>query len=227
MMKIFSVKSLFFLMFTLLINSAILAEKHLEVQKLYDLYAQDILTIDQLNSGLEKMNLNNQNMKSLISLRKDGVISEDDFIDGVKKIVTGVSNPENEIKENDNTVIADSNKYEFQTEVTKIHRYVGGDFQYGEIWKHMFILDNNKITEMTFKNSQNIDIISFSKPRLKLLKDNRFSIRSNATYLTDPSVGIRFDFKGQFHDNKIIGETEITYTGSDAPGTVLLKANTK
>ena len=54
----------------------------------------------------------------------------------------------------------------------------------------MFILDNNKITEMTFKNSQNIDIISFSKPRLKLLKDNRFSIRSNATYLTDPSISV-------------------------------------
>ena len=90
----------------------------------------------------------------------------------------------------------------------------------------MFVVDNDKITEMTFKNSQNIDLISFSKPRLKLLKDNRFSIRSSATYLTDPSIGIRFDFKGQFQDNKIIGETEITYTGSDAPGTVLLKAKT-
>ena len=72
-MKIFSLKSFCFI-FLLLINNALLAEKHLEVQKLYDLYAQDILSIDQLNSGLEKMNLNNQNMKSLISLRKDGVI---------------------------------------------------------------------------------------------------------------------------------------------------------
>ena len=84
-MKIFSLKSFFLFIFLLLINNALLAEKHLEVQKLYDLYSQDILTIDQLNSGLEKMNLNNQNMKSLISLRKDGVISEDDFIDGVIK----------------------------------------------------------------------------------------------------------------------------------------------
>ena len=74
MLKVFSVKSLFFLIFTLLINSAALSEKHLEVQKLYELYSQDILTIDQLNSGLDKMDLNNSNMKSLISLRKDGVI---------------------------------------------------------------------------------------------------------------------------------------------------------
>ena len=166
-------------------------------------------------------------MNSLISLRKDGVISENDFIDGVKKIVAGVSSPEEGIKENDNVIKTDSTKYEFQTEIAMIHRYVGGDFKYGEIWKHMFVLYNNKITEMTFKNSQNIDLISFSKPRFKLLKNNKFSIRSSATYLTDPSIGIRFDFKGQFQDNKIIGEIEITYTGSDAPGTVLIKAKTK
>ena len=113
-MKIFFLKSLFFFMFLLSINNIALAEKHLEVEKLYDLYSQDILTIDQLNSGLEKMNLNNQNMNNLISLRKDGVISENDFIDGVKKVIANLSNQENEIKENDNLIITDSNKYEYE-----------------------------------------------------------------------------------------------------------------
>ena len=226
-MKIFSLKSFFFFIFLLLINNALLAEKHLEVQKLYDLYSQDILTIDQLNSGLEKMNLNNQNMKSLISLRKDGVISEDDFIDGVKKIVTGVSNPEDEINENDNTVIADSNKYEFNTEINMIHRYVVGDFKYGEIWKYKFTLVDNKITEISLKDSKDIDLVKFSKPKFKLLNENKFSIRSHIIVIDSPADSVRFDFKGQFQDNKIIGETEITYTGSDAPGTVIVKAKTK
>ena len=225
-MKIFSLKSFFLFIFLLLINNALLAEKHLEVQKLYDLYSQDILTIDQLNSGLEKMNLNNQNMKSLISLRKDGVISEDDFIDGVKKIVTGVSNPEDEINENDNTVIADSNKYEFQTEITMIHRYVGGDFQYGEIWKYNLELIDNKISKISLKDAKNTDLVKFSKPKFKLLKENKFSIRSSIILLDNPADSVRFDFKGQFQDNQIIGETEITYTGSAAPGTVILKAKT-
>ena len=225
-MKIFSLKSFFLFIFLLLINNALLAEKHLEVQKLYDLYSQDILTIDQLNSGLEKMNLNNQNMKSLISLRKDGVISEDDFIDGVKKIVTGVFNSEDEINENDNTVIADSNKYEFQTEVTKIHRYVGGDFQYGEIWKYNLELIDNKISKISLKDAKNTDLVKFSKPKFKLLKENKFSIRSSIILLDNPADSIRFDFKGKFQDNNIIGETEITYTGSDASGTVLVKAKT-
>ena len=115
MIKIFSIKSLFVFFYILLNNSLVLAEKHLEVNKLYDLYSQDILTIDQLNSGLEKMDLNNENMKNLISLRKDGVITENDFIDGVKKIIADLPNLENEIKDNNSAIITDSNKYEFQT----------------------------------------------------------------------------------------------------------------
>ena len=225
-MKIFSLKSFFLFIFLLLINNALLAEKHLEVQKLYDLYSQDILTIDKLNSGLEKMNLNNQNMKSLISLRKDGVISEDDFIDGVKKIVTGVSNPENEIKENNNNIKTDSTKYEFQTEITMIHRYVVGDFKYGEIWKYNLELIDNKISKISLKDAKNTDLVKFSKPKFKLLKENKFSIRSSIILLDNPADSVRFDFKGQFQDNQIIGETEITYTGSAAPGTVILKAKT-
>ena len=226
-MKVFSLRALFFLIFVLLINNVAFAEKYLGVQKLYDLYSQDILTLDQLNSGLDKMNLNNENINSLISLRKDGVISEEDFIDGVKKIIADLSSQKNKIKESDNVIKTESIKYEFQTEITMIHQYVVGDFKYGEIWNHIFVIVDDKITEMYFKDSKRNDLISFSKPRFKSLKDNRFSIRSSATYIADPSIGIRFDFKGQFQDKKVIGEAEILYTGSDAPGTVLLKSKTK
>ena len=226
-MNVFSLKLLLFFIFVLLVNNALLADKHLEVKKLYDLYEQDILTLNQLNSGLDKMNLNNENINSLISLRKDRVISENDFMDAVKRVIAELNNQESKIKENDNVIKKELNKYEFQTEITMIHQYVVGDFKYGEIWNHIFVLVDDKITEMYFKDSKNNDLISFSKPRFKSLKNNRFSIRSSATYITDPSIGIRFDFKGQFQDNKVIGEAEILYTGSDAPGTVLLKSKTK
>ena len=56
---------------------------------------------------------------------------------------------------------------------------------------------------------------------------NKFSIRSHIIFIDDLSASVRFDFKGQFQDNKIIGETEITFTGSEAAGTVLVKAKTK
>ena len=226
-MKIFSLKSLSSIIFVLLINNALLAEKHLEVKKLYDLFAQDILTLDQLNSGLEKINLNNENINSLISLRKDEVISENDFIDGVKKVIEGLSSQKSQIKESNNIIVEDSNTYEFNTEINMIHRYVVGDFKYGEIWKYKFTLVDNKITDISMKDSKNIDLVKFSKPRFKLLKENKFSIRSNIIVIDSPADSVRFDFKGQFQDNKIIGETEITYTGSDAPATVIVKAKTK
>ena len=214
--------------FVLFSHNATFAERYLEVKKLYDLYSQEILDIDQLNSGLEKMNLNNENIKNLISLRKDGIITEDDFIDGIKKVIVDISDSENKLKENEKDISKiDSNIYEFQAEITDIHAYVIADFKYGEIWNHMFELVDDKITQISFKDSQNIDLLKFSKPKIKLLKDNKFSIRSSVIYLPEPSVYIRYDFKGKFKDSGIDGEVIITYTGSDAAGAVLLKAKTK
>ena len=227
MKRMFSLKLVFIFICIFLNSNLALAEKYLEVNKLYDLYAQDILTIDQLNSGLEKMNLNNQNMNSLIALRKDGVISENDFIDGVKKVIADLSNQESKVKENENVVLEESNKYEFQTEIIMIHQYVVGDFKYGEIWNYNLELVDNKIIEISLKDIKNTDLVKFSKPKFKLLKDNKFSIRSHIIVIDDPSAAVRFDFKGEFQDNKIIGKTEITYTGSEAAGTVLVKAKTK
>ncbi len=60
---------IFFILSLFNLNSA-LAEKYLEVEKLYDLYSKNILNIDQVSSGLDKMNLNNENIINLISLRK-------------------------------------------------------------------------------------------------------------------------------------------------------------
>ena len=208
-------------------NNVAFGEKYLEVIKLYDLYSQEILDIDQLNSGLEKMNLNNENIKNLISLRKNDIISENDFIDGIKKIILEISSSENKLedKEKDISKIEKTN-YEFEVRISNIHAYVISDFNYGDIWNHKFELVDGNITKISFKDDQNIDLLKFSKPKIKLLKDNKFSIRSNVTYLPEPSVGIRYDFKGKFEENGIEGEVVITYTGNDAAGTVLLKAET-
>jgi len=202
-------------------------EKYLEVLKLYDLYSQEIFDIDQLNSGLEKMDLNSENIKNLISLRKSDIISEDDFIIGIKKILEEVSNLENELKENESDISKkDIVNHEFQVEITKIHLYVISDFNYGEVWQHKLELVDGKVTKISFKDAQNIDLLKFSKPKIKFLKDNKFTIRSNVTYLPEPSSAIRYDFKGRFEESGIVGEVIITYTGSDAAGAILLAANT-
>ncbi len=227
MIMIFKNILLVFIFLISYINTAY-GEKYLEVKKLYDLYSQDILDIDQLNSGLDKMNLNNDNIKNLISLRENEIISDDDFIDGIKKILLEISNLENKSIENEEDIgKKDIIKHEFQVEITSIHAYVISDFNYGEVWNHTFELVDGKITNMYFKDSQNIDLLKFSKPRIKFFNDNKFSIRSSVTYIPEPSVGIRYDFKGKFEEDGIVGEVLITYTGNDAAGTALLKAKTK
>ena len=221
-MKIF-VKNLILVFIFFFSNQNIAyGEKYLEVLKLYDLYSQEILDVDQLNSGLEKMNLNSENTKNLISLRKSDIISEDDFINGIKKILEEVSSLENESDISKQDIV----NHEFQVEITKIHAYVISDFNYGEVWKHKFELVDGKITKISFKDAQNIDLLKFSKPKIKFLKDNKFTIRSNVTYLPEPSSAIRYDFKGRFEENGIVGEVIITYTGSDAAGAILLAAET-
>ena len=146
----------------------------------------------------------------------------------MKKVITNIDNVNNKIEQNiSHTHESDIKKYEFQTEITIIHNFINSDFSYGEIWNHMFVIVDNKITEISFKNSENIDLIKLNKPRIRYLKDNKFTIKSNAIYLAEPSVGIRYDFKGEFKKEKIVGEVIITYTESDSSGTVLLRANTR
>ena len=222
------VKNLIFVFIIFFCNCNIAyGEKYLEVIKLYDLYSQEILDIDQLNSGLEKMNLDNENIKNLISLRKNDIIPENDFIDGIKKIILKISSSENQLKNNEKDIIKTKNtNYEFEVRISNIHAYVISDFNYGDVWKHKFEIVDGNITQISFKDTKNIDLLKFSKPKIKLFQDNKFSIRSNVTYLPEPSVGVRYDFKGKFEENGIVGEVIITYTGNDAAGTVLLKAIT-
>ena len=216
-----------FIIITFVQNTAF-AEKYLDVKKLYDLYAQEILDIDQLNSSLEKISLNNENIKNLISLRKEGIISEDDFVDGVKKIIKNISISENKPIENKNNIIkTDINEYEFETPLDIIHAYINSDFKIGEVWTHRFSLVNDKITKISLKDQKNNDLMNFSKPRIKFLKNGQFTIRSTGSYIPEPSVSIRYDFKGVFEGNKVVGEFQITYTGTDAMGTVLLKGRSK
>ena len=210
------------------VQNTTFAEKYLDVKKLYDLYAQEILDIDQLNSSLEKINLNNESIKNLISLRKEGIISEDDFVNGVKKVIKNISTSKNKLEEiKNNSIETNINEYEFKTPLDIIHAYINSDFKIGEVWTHSFSLVNNKITQISLKDEKNNEVMNFSKPRLKFLKDGQFTIRSTGSYKPEPSVSIRYDFKGIFEGNKVVGEFQITYTGTDAMGTVLLKGQTK
>ena len=71
------------------------ANDSIEVKKLYDFYSKDILDITQLNSAFDKIGVDKENMGNLFSLKKEKIISEEDFINGINKII-----------ENKNTILA-------------------------------------------------------------------------------------------------------------------------
>lgn len=73
----------------------------------------------------------------------------------MKKVITNIDNVNNKIEQNiSHTHESDIKKYEFKTEITIIHNFINSDFSYGEIWNHMFVIVDNKITEISFKDSE-------------------------------------------------------------------------
>ncbi len=202
-----------------------------EVKKLYDLYSEDILEIAQLDSAFKNIGIDDENLKNLFVLRKEAILSENDFINGVKKILDKNNDTINNTSKNDsgegiNNKIFNKD-YTFQTVITDLSQYVVGDFNYGDIFDHKVVFENKKITEIYLKQND-IELVKFTKPKLKILNDNKFIIKSNIIDPTEPSAPLKYVFKGSIEENKIKGKLDISYFGNDLPsGTILIKAKIK
>tara|TARA_E500000178_G_scaffold308114_1_gene321546 strand:- start:413 stop:1105 length:693 start_codon:yes stop_codon:yes gene_type:complete len=206
------------------------ANGSMEVKKLYDLYSKDILDIAQLNSAFDKIGVDKENMAKLFSLKKEEIISEEDFINGINKII---ENKNTTINDNDKNISSQetsdqifNKEYSFQTKIIILSQYIVGDFSYGELLDNKIVFSNNKISSIYLKQNGK-ELVKFSKPKLKILNDNKFTIKSNIIDPTDPAAPLRYILKGIIENNKIKGTLDISYFGSDLPlGTVLIKAET-
>ena len=206
------------------------ANDYTEVKKLYDLYSKDILGITQLNSAFDKIGVDKENMVNLFSLKKEDIISEEDFINGINKIITNKNTEDNDKYENitsqETSSLIFNQEYSFQTKITNLSQYVVGDFNYGDIFDHKVVFDDKKITEIYLKQND-IELVKFTKPKLKILNDDKFIIKSNIIDPTEPSAPLKYVFKGSVQENKIKGTLDISYFGNDLPsGTILIKAET-
>ena len=206
------------------------ANGSMEVKKLYDLYSKNILDIAQLNSAFDKIGVDKENMAKLFSLKKEEIISEEDFINGINKII---ENKNTTINDNDKNISSQktsdqifNKEYSFQTKIINLSQYVVGDFSYGELLDNKIVFSNNKISSIYIKQNGK-ELVKFSKPKLKILNDNKFTIKSNIIDPTDPAAPLRYILKGIIENNKIKGTLDISYFGNDLPlGTVLIKAET-
>ena len=219
------------IVFFIFINfSKSFANDYTEVKKLYDLYSKDILGITQLNSAFDKIGVDKENMVNLFSLKKEDIISEEDFINGINKIITNKNTEDNDKYENitsqETSSLIFNQEYSFQTKITNLSQYVVGDFNYGDILDHKVVFDDKKITEIYLKQND-IELVKFTKPKLKILNDDKFIIKSNIIDPTEPSAPLKYVFKGSVQENKIKGTLDISYFGNDLPsGTILIKAET-
>ena len=219
------------IVFFIFINfSKVFANDYTEVKKLYDLYSKDILDITQLNSAFDKIGVDKENMVNLFSLKKEDIISEEDFINGINKIITNKNTEDNDKYENitsqETSSLIFNQEYSFQTKITNLSQYVVGDFNYGDIFDHKVVFDDKKITEIYLKQND-IELVKFTKPKLKILNDDKFIIKSNIIDPTEPSAPLKYVFKGSVQENKIKGTLDISYFGNDLPsGTILIKAET-
>tara|TARA_B100000575_G_scaffold153529_1_gene122509 strand:- start:509 stop:1201 length:693 start_codon:yes stop_codon:yes gene_type:complete len=206
------------------------ANGSIEVKKLYDLYSKDILDIAQLNSAFDKIGVDKENMGNLFSLKKEEIISEEDFINGINKIIenknTTINDKDKNISSQETSDLIFNKEYSFQTKIINLSQYIVGDLSYGELLDNKIVFSNNKISSIYLKQNGK-ELVKFSKPKLKILNDNKFTIKSNIIDPTDPAAPLRYILKGIIENNKIKGTLDISYFGNDLPsGTVLIKAET-
>lgn len=222
------------IIFIIFVFSPTLAKENIEILKIYNLYSKKILNEQQLETSLSKLNLNTQEIKDLFYLREQGILSEDDFEKSLSVITVDNydqstsekvenSNANNNIdKKNENLL---DGEYLFQTKITKLSQYVTG-VKLDDIIDNIFIFKDDKLTMIDAKQNNN-PIFKFNKPRLKIINESRFSIKSNVIDLSEPSAPISYKFLGSIENNRIIGKIEIRYTGNQLPpGTIMVEAET-
>jgi len=222
------------IIFIIFVFSPTLAKENIEILKIYNLYSKKILNEQQLETSLSKLNLNTQEIKDLFYLREQGILSEDDFEKSLSVIT--VDNDDQSTSEkvensnaNNNTDKKNENlldgEYLFQTKITKLSQYVTS-VKLNDITDNLFIFKDNKLVLIDAIQNNN-PIFKFTKPRLKIINETRFSIKSNVIDLSEPSSPISYKFLGSIENNRIIGKIEIAYTGNQLPpGTIMVEAET-
>ena len=86
MKKVFQTISIFFILF---LPSICFADKAEDLQKLNDLFKQDILTEEQYNQGVEKI-LKDEDLQKLKDLYEQGILTQEQYNAGVEKILKNI-----------------------------------------------------------------------------------------------------------------------------------------
>ena len=224
----------FYAFFILIFLNTSLFSKDLSFEEFNELkkaLKNNDFTIEQFNETIDEFEISSDIFKISKDLFLNNVIELDDYLVVIENsLVPGSSsnsnNKENQtvnLNENSNNIF--DGEFLFQIEVTKLSKYIT-DMKYGDLFNNKIIFENNKIKKMSISEN-NEDVLRFRKPKLTILDNGKFYIKSNVTDPKEPSSPLKYRFDGQIVKNLISGKIQIIYNGSEMPGMVLLELETR
>lgn len=223
----------FYTLFILIFLNTSLFSKDLSFEEFNELkkaLKNNDVTIEQFNETIDEFEISSDIFKISKDLFLNNAIELDDYLVVIENsLVSGSSsnsnNKENEtINLNENSDNIFDGEFLFQTEVTKLSKYIT-DMKYGQLFDNKIIFENNKIKKINISEN-NEDVLKFTKPKLTILDNGKFNIKSNVIDPKDPSP-LKYRLDGQIDKNLISGKIQIIYNGSEMPGMVLLELETK
>ena len=223
----------FYAFFILIFLNTSLFSKDLSFEEFNELkkaLKNNDVTIEQFNETIDEFEISSDIFKISKDLFLNNAIELDDYLVVIENsLVSGSSsnsnNKENEtINLNENSDNIFDGEFLFQTEVTKISKYIT-DMKYGQLFDNKIIFENNKIKKINISEN-NEDVLKFTKPKLTILDNGKFNIKSNVIDPKDPSP-LKYRLDGQIDKNLISGKIQIIYNGSEMPGMVLLELETR
>lgn len=223
----------FYAFFILIFLNTSLFSKDLSFEEFNELkkaLKNNDVTIEQFNETIDEFEISSDIFKISKDLFLNNAIKLDDYLVVIENsLVSGSSsnsnNKENEtINLNENSDNIFDGEFLFQTEVTKLSKYIT-DMKYGQLFDNKIIFENNKIKKINISEN-NEDVLKFTKPKLTILDNGKFNIKSNVIDPKDPSP-LKYRLDGQIDKNLISGKIQIIYNGSEMPGMVLLELETR
>ena len=224
----------FYVFFILIFLNTCLFSKELSLEEFNELkkaLKNNDVTIEQFNKTIDEFEITSNIFKISKDLFLNNAIELDDYLVVIENslVSESSSNSINKESETNNLNEIGNNKFDgeffFQVEVSKLSGYVT-DLKYGDLFDHKIIFENNKIKKIDlFENDEST--LKFTKPKLTILDNGKFYIKSNIIDPKDPSAPLKYRFDGQIDKNLISGKIQIIYNGSEMPGMVLLELETK
>ena len=224
----------FIIFFILIFLNTSLFSKDLSFEEFNELkkaLKNNDVTIEQFNETIDEFEISSDIFKISKDLFSNNAIELEDYLVIIENSLVSVSssNSKNEESETNNLNKINNNKFDgeffFKTEVTKLSKYIT-DLKYGDLFDNKIIFENNKIKEIDISEN-NESLLKFTKPKLTILDDGKFNIKSNVIDPKDPSSPLKYRLDGQIDKNLISGKIQIIYNGSENPGMVLLELETR